>query len=354
MSECGGALTVFRQFLKHLQDHIGGDRYYVFKDGGVETPVIDGVEYIVDNNHSVWHRTRFDAKGLKQWCRGRGIVPDLVISFQNSAANIGCRQIVYYHQSLPFYPERWNPFKSDERTLFFYTYVYPLMVKRTLKGDIDAVVQTESLRAMFAECYNFDYEKTHAMFPDVDKIDVASIVAKSLDADKFHFIYPANAAKYKRHDTLIDALALLRKQGYEHWDKVRIYLTFSEGTNPVITKQIEAADLKEQFVFLGQLPYAELLSYYKAADGMLFPSTIETIGLPLLEGAAFGLPIVATDKPYAKDVLKGYDGVAHIDSGSPQLWADEIRRNCRKQYRYKPLAAKESTWPQFFELIHKR
>ena len=41
---------------------------------------------------------------------------------------------------------------------------------------------------------------------------------------------------------------------------------------------------------------------YKAADGLLFPSTIETIGLPLLEAATFGLPVLANELEYVNYV----------------------------------------------------
>jgi len=39
----------------------------------------------------------------------------------------------------------------------------------------------------------------------------------------------------------------------------------------------------------------------------LFPSYIETFGLPLIEAAAFGLPIGVANEAYAHEVLKGYN-----------------------------------------------
>lgn len=350
-SRRGGALTIFRQFLDYLPNYVGNDKFYVFKDGDVQANTIEGVEFINDSNHSFKHRIWFDAFGLKKWCEKRGIVPDLVISFQNSASKLNCRQIVYYHQSLPFYPEKWNFFKKGERSLFFYKNIYPLFVKRTLSKRVDVVVQTESLRSMFAKCYNFDYKHTHAMFPDINTIDVDSIEAKQLPADKYNFIFPAIATKYKRHKTLVDAVALLRSEHFKEWEKIQVFFTFASDDYPELFTYIKSMNLESQFVFQGQLSYNELLSYYKAADGLLFPSTIETIGLPLLEAAFFGLPIVATDRMYAQDVLKGYDGVTFVDSFTPALWAEELRKICYRGKRFKAYGQKESSWPRFFDLI---
>ena len=40
---------------------------------------------------------------------------------------------------------------------------------------------------------------------------------------------------------------------------------------------------------------------------LLFPSYVESFGLPLLEAKMTGTPIVASDCPFSKEILKNYN-----------------------------------------------
>lgn len=67
--------------------------------------------------------------------------------------------------------------------------------------------------------------------------------------------------------------------------------------------------------FAGQLDHAECLAEYKKADALIFPSFLESYGLPLVEAMVMGLPIVVADLPYAR-VLCG-DEAIYFDPDSP-------------------------------------
>ena len=49
-----------------------------------------------------------------------------------------------------------------------------------------------------------------------------------------------------------------------------------------------------------------------AKSVLIFPSYIETLGLPLLEARLTGCPIIAADTPFAKEILDGYNNVAYF------------------------------------------
>jgi glycosyltransferase involved in cell wall biosynthesis len=57
-------------------------------------------------------------------------------------------------------------------------------------------------------------------------------------------------------------------------------------------------------VFTGYLHGEELATAYATADGFVFPSTTETLGLVLFEAMASGLPILAADSPPTREVLE--------------------------------------------------
>ena len=59
-----------------------------------------------------------------------------------------------------------------------------------------------------------------------------------------------------------------------------------------------------QTTFLGYLFGEELAEAYASADGFVFPSTTETLGLVLYEAMASGLPVLAAASPATQEVLE--------------------------------------------------
>ena len=117
-------------------------------------------------------------------------------------------------------------------------------------------------------------------------------------------------------------------------------------------KKILKAGLSDIFVFEGVIPFERLLAYYKSCNALLFPSYIESFGLPLLEAAGAGLPIVAMDLPYAHDVVGQYAGVRYAKLGSPETWGKAIREICDNPVRYNPFVSDlHGDWDKFFEIL---
>lgn len=348
-----GGLSIYRQFIVHLPKHINESKYYIFVDSSVEQPAIDDVIYINDDNHSWRHRIAWEHGGLKKWLKQRNIIPDVIVSLQNTGSITECKQVIYYHQPLPFYFRKWNLLKAEERVMWLYKHIYPLFVSSTLNDKTDVVVQIPFIKRGFCKKYKFAEDKVHVLFPDVEKIETDKIVAMNLSTDCFHFIYPATPLPYKEHKTLVKAARILRQSNPLLFAKIRIHFTIPIGEYPLLEQLITECGMGEQFIFDGIMSHESLLSLYKASQGLLFPSTIETLGLPLLEVAAFGLPIIASDLDYAHEVLNGYEGVMFAKTENYEKWADLITRVCEEAPTFEPLTPKESSWGKFFELINR-
>ncbi len=86
--------------------------------------------------------------------------------------------------------------------------------------------------------------------------------------------------------------------------------------------------------FIGYLHGSALAQAYATADGFVFPSTTETLGLVLYEAMAAGLPILAADSPPTREVLEeGEAGIIYSGRDSDvllrsvhELLYDEPRR----------------------------
>lgn len=349
-SRIGGALTIYKQFLEHLKDEIGNDKYYILVNEAVPKPSIEGVQYFVIDTTSTKNRLLFDFYNGKKMIKEKGFAPDVIISLQNTGLfHSSLPQVIYYHQSIPLYPQGWSLFKKEERTLFYYKYIYPFFVKVTQNVSTRYVVQIPFIKKGMVEKFKVPEKRVHIMFPDVEEIDIEAIEPFDWGDDDTHFLYPANGSGYKMHITLIKALQKINNP------KIKLHLTFPKGRYPLIDKRIKESGLDDFIIREGAISHQQLLSMYKASAGLLFPSTIETIGLPLLEAAAFGCPIIAADVDYAHQVLKEYEGVAYLNPNLDNVnaWVENIQFLISNQKRYKPISKQESSWPQFFELVRK-
>lgn len=349
-----GALSIYNQFIAHLVHNVRGNNYYIFVDSKVNRPNISGVVYLIDNDHSWLHRIIWDFYGLAKWLKLNNIIPDIVVSLQNTGVKIKCKQVIYYHQPLPLFDRKWNFFDDAERVMWLYHKFYSFFVKKTLNSNTEVVVQIPYIKKQFAKKFSFDPKKIQVLFPDVESINIERIKGATFDNRYVHFIYPATASPYKEHKTLCESLKLLKIINYNAFSKIKIHLTIKSGENVAFDKLLINYDLSDRFVMEGRKTHSELLSMYKASQCLLFPSVIETLGLPLLEAAAFGLPIIVVDLDYAHEVLKKYKGAFYVESYNYRLWAKMIESVCMNIKYYKPLSQqRKSSWDSFFDLIEK-
>lgn len=349
-----GGNTIYLQFLKHLSNYVGNNFYYIFVDSDMQQPYIKGVEYICVNLRTHIKRCLFDYFSCKKMIRKKGIEPDIIISLQN--VGIYCLRkkphLIYFHQSIPLYPHQWNPFKAKERTLFFYKHIYPLFIKATITSNTHIVVQTHFIKKRFVEHFGCKESNVHINFPDIERVNSKDIANFEYDFNYSNFIYPATGLCYKNHFTLFRALYILKKQHPEISDRVRIYITISQEKYPEYIKYISRYGLINNIFFIGQISRLKLFSMYKTSNGLLFPSTLETIGLPLLEAASMGIPILVSELEYAIEILKDYEGAIFIPPYNYQYWADEIRKLVLSQKKYSEFETnKESSWKIFFSLV---
>lgn len=111
--------------------------------------------------------------------------------------------------------------------------------------------------------------------------------------------------------------------------------------------------------FLGPLHGTELAAAYASADGFIFPSTTETLGLSLFEALASGLPIVAAKSPPSMEIVGGADAGLLFSPGDEESLRKSVKilleqTELRVQWsRHARLAALRSNWEEpTNKLIH--
>lgn len=163
------------------------------------------------------------------------------------------------------------------------------------------IVQTESMLSLLSKFKSKFYLSSHP------KLSVCPFVVGSHyrvtysvnKFKKFKFFYPADFQPHKNHLTLILGWLSFIKSS----PNSRLYLTLSREE---IQRLIGGLELKayelESIVCTGKLAHHELLSTMKDMNALVYPSLVESLGIPLLEATSSGLPIIASELDYVRDI----------------------------------------------------
>lgn len=115
------------------------------------------------------------------------------------------------------------------------------------------------------------------------------------------FLYVASGEPHKNHRRLIEAWCLLAEQGLFP----SLKLTLDEAAFPELCAWLREKIVRHGLKIenLGCLPHEKVLELYKQAHALVYPSTFESFGLPLIEGRQAGLSILASELDYVRDVI---------------------------------------------------
>jgi alpha-1,3-rhamnosyl/mannosyltransferase len=140
-----------------------------------------------------------------------------------------------------------------------------------------------------------------------------------IEPDAELLLFPAITYPHKNHDVLIRALPdVVAKR-----PKATLVLTGRPGPGDEdIAATAHRLGVAHAVRRLGRLPRADLEALFDAADALVFPSTYEGFGLPLLEAMTRGCPILAADASAIPEVVDG-SGVL-LDPGDAEAWAEAI------------------------------
>jgi glycosyltransferase involved in cell wall biosynthesis len=130
---------------------------------------------------------------------------------------------------------------------------------------------------------------------------------------KFDFIYVASGEPHKNHEALISAWDLLADEGMFP----SLALTLKPEATPELCARL-AERIKRRglrIVNLGVISRDHLLEVYQQSDALIYPSSFESFGLPLIEARQVGLPVLAAELDYVRDVIdpnETFDPNSHI------------------------------------------
>lgn len=238
-------------------------------------------------------------------------------------------------------------------TLFLFTIFYKFIYKFNIKSNKYIILQSSWMRDAFSDLFSISKKSIIVAKP------TSTIHYPNGSNDVFRdkqsvFFYPAFPRSFKNFEIIGEACKILQGENITNF---KVYLTL-DGSENKYSKLIykKYKDISNIY-FLGLLSHDEVFDFYKKCDVLIFPSTLETWGLPISEFKAFNKPILLVDLPYAYETLGYYQKVNFFDANSPKILAELMRKHIydninfdgNKDHNILPPFA--SNWKELFQIL---
>lgn len=307
-AEDGGALSVLNDFYNEVSNINDKNSNWIFV---ISTPTLNETENIKVLRFpwikKSWaHRYFFDQFVAPKLVKKHKV--DKVFSLQNvTIPHLNCEQILYVHQSLPFVEYK---FSFTENKLFWiYQNIIGKKIIHSIKSAQKVIVQTEWMKAACLEKTMVNEEKIKVVPPKIN-IEIEKFFSES-EKNLSTFFYPAGASYYKNHRIIVEACRELKKKEINGY-KVFFTLKGNENTHIADLYKI-VQEMQLPIYFIGSISRAQVFDFYTKSI-LLFPSYIETFGLPLLESKLHKGMILTADTPFSHEVLDVYPNAYFFDA----------------------------------------
>jgi len=309
----GGTLSIFKDCLKAAHEHLK-DKFeiiaLVHKKELFDIPDIKYLEF-PSSKKSWLKRIYYEYFGFKKL--SKKINPYLWLSMHDMTPNVVAKKrAVYCHNPTPFYKlSSWHEAWLDLKVAFFtifYKYVYRINIK---KNDY-VIVQHDWIRQEFQKKYGIS--NVIVAYPDMNPVSNINAQHHAKDNRVKRLFYPSFPRTFKNFEVIGDAVQILENKNISNYE---IIVTI-DGTENKYAKYItnKYSHLKS-LKFIGLQSRQEVYNLYSQTDCLLFPSKIETWGMPIMEFKAFDKPILISDLPYAKETMGDYNQVVFFNPNHP-------------------------------------
>lgn len=304
-AEIGGALTILNQYYETAIKDKENEWIFV-----VSTPELKESDNVKVLNYpwikkSWFHRLYFDNLVSSKIVEKYNV--DEILSLQNVVVpKVKVKQTLYLHQPLPFVEKRYG--LTENFRFWLYQNVISTMIFKSIKKADKVIVQTKWIRDAAIEKANVKNEKFILKQPELN-ISVKKKYSSDENSEN-SFFYPASGLIYKNHEVIVNACKLLKDKKISNY---KVFFTLKGDENKHI-KMLKQRVLDENLPveFIGSVGIETVYDYYSKSI-LIFPSYIETFGLPMLEAKMHESPIFASDCAFSHEILDGYRSVYYFN-----------------------------------------
>jgi glycosyltransferase involved in cell wall biosynthesis len=299
-SRTGGAHSILENFLKSLRTR----------------PAIEATWQFIGNSEyeSICAQSKLEFHSLdlnKKWLLRiiydfllfkikflNGQAPAIIISMQNTTPiTRSCDStLTYVHQAIPFI-KNFKPDPIKNFKLFLIKKFYFFFIKFGIdRKRAFFILQSEWLKKICSIKLGVSEDHFFIHRPMPTDINLVEFTNKQIVPNTY--FYPSLFQNYKNHKLLIEAFIRIANNRPEQ--------------NFVLELTIEAipveCPINLKILFHGMLSRKTTLLKINNAEVVIYPSLIESYGMPIAEAIFLKTPVIASDLPYARELL-GENGI---------------------------------------------
>lgn len=320
----GGALTVLQDAMKAFDSNTDTEHSVIFLvsnpsvHSGIELKHIKFIYFPLSKKS--WF-LRFFYEYVYFYLLSLKIKPHTWFSLHDTTPSVKASQrYVYCHNPSIFLKMPLSSALMDPKQ-FAFSKFYKYLYKINIKKNTSVITQQAWMADEF--CKRFDISNVIVAAPDVDiRTKSTQKTDTSTNSDTFKLFYPAYPRYFKNHEIIFKTQHLVKNTSF--------WLTLSGRENNYTRKLIQQYPLTN-ISLLGLLQKAEVEERYETCDALIFPSLLETWGLPLTEFKEFNKPIIAADLEYAHETIGNYSKIYWFDPESAESLALAIHRARHKE-----------------------
>lgn len=306
-----GPLMVFRDALASLAEAYSDQYEIIALVHKKELFDIAGVTFIEypEIKPSWLKRLRFEYYDCRHI--SKEIKPRLWFAMHDMTPNVTAEiRAVYCHNASAFYPFHIQEALLEWRFGLF-TLLYRFLYGINIRLNDFVVVQQDWMRTQFQLRYGV--RTVVVAHPSINHLAIREEGdAQTHNPSCYRFFYPAYPRTFKNIEQILNAARKLERGGF---DQFEVWLTLDGSETRYAAKIVREFSDLSTVKWLGVLPRDEVMRLYGEADCMIFPSKLETWGMPITEFKMTEKPILAVNLPYAHETVGEYGKVAFFGVG---------------------------------------
>ena len=318
-AEVGGAVSILEYYYEQHQRDKDNHYYYLLSTYHLENTENITVINVESVKRSWINRLFFDYLGVKKYLKEYKI--DCVLSLQNIGVPVfKGKQTIYIHNALPFCEYKFS-FKED-RKLWVYQNLIGKLMKNSIKKADSIIVQTAWMKDAIIDLVKGKdlKNKIQVIFP---KVSIPEGYCFKGTEDKITFLYPANGERFKNHKVVLDACRLLKEESISNYE---ILFTLVGNESDIVKNLYDSVNTEKLPIhFIGQQKREQLFALYEKSI-LLFPSFIETVGLPIYEAMQIGAPMLLANTKYAHNLANDYAKATFFNFQDAKELAEIMKR----------------------------
>jgi len=340
----GGPLTILRDCLKYLSESTVCSRYdivaLVHKKELCEYPHIEYIEFPKGCKHWI-NRLYYEYFYFRKL--SKRLNPFLWLSLHDMTPFVTAEhRAVYIHNPSIVNRIKWSDWKFDKAYIafaLFYKYLYRINIR---KNDY-CIVQQRWFKEVCSKTIGVSSDRFIIARPN---IEIKEKYSGSINIRCRTFFFPSFPRPFKNFETVCRACEILEKSGL---DAFVVILTM-DVSNGAYSRWIyrKYAHLKT-VRFVGLLDKRQMEDQYENTDCLIFPSRLETWGLPISEFIPFNRPMIIADEPYAHETAEGGKQVAFFPTNDASALASLMQAAYLGDYRYFAAIERRSLTDPFAE-----